>query len=139
METVQRVANSSTSVEGSPAKRSRDRSLSGSASLGYTIPGAFDSQSFNLSYSFTRYAGELPLPAADVDPVNFPKLPTNRGTLASVHLGWSYSNALGYLWSVGNENYDLFADGRDGDRVGIISVWRRADCTIRRLRSSQSR
>lgn len=71
--------------------------------IGYSLPRAFDSQSFNLSYSFTRYAGELPLPAADVDPVNFPKLPTNRGTLASVHLGWSYSNALGYLWSVGNE------------------------------------
>jgi hypothetical protein len=70
--------------------------------LSYSLPRAFDSQSFSLSYSFTRNAGQLPLPAGDVSPYNTPSIParTNLGTL---HLGWSYSNAQGYLWSVGNE------------------------------------
>jgi Tol biopolymer transport system component len=71
-------------------------------SISYSMPRAFDSQSFNLSYSFARTAGSLPLPAADVTPYNTPSIPT-RGTLGSLHLGWGYSNAQGYLWSVGNE------------------------------------
>jgi hypothetical protein len=70
--------------------------------VSYSLPRAFDSQSFALSYSFARTAGSLPLPTADIDPYNQPKIPT-RGTLGTMHLGWSYSNAQGYLWSVGSE------------------------------------
>ncbi len=71
-------------------------------SLAYSMPRAFDSQSFSLTYSVARIAGQLPLPAADLNPYDTPSIPT-RGMLATLHLGWGYSNAQGYLWSVGNE------------------------------------
>ncbi len=74
-----------------------------STSLSYSMPRAFDSQNFNLSYSFARYAGTLPLPLADLNPYDTPSLPNTRGTLGSIHLAWSYSNAQGYLWSLGSE------------------------------------
>jgi hypothetical protein len=73
-----------------------------STGIGYSILHAYDSQSFNLTYGATRVAGELPLPADLLNPYNAPTLP-GRGLLATLHLGWSYSNATGYLWSVANE------------------------------------
>ena len=73
-----------------------------SAGVSYALPRAFDSQSFALSYSVARVAGELPLPAAQLNPYDTPHLPV-RGMLGTLHLGWAYSNAEGYLWSVGAE------------------------------------
>jgi hypothetical protein len=73
-----------------------------STGIGYSMPRAFDSQSFSLSYSVERVAGELPLPASQLNPYDIPSIPT-RGMLGSIHLGWGYSNAQGYLWSIGNE------------------------------------
>jgi hypothetical protein len=79
----------------------------------YSMPRAFDSQSFALTYSFARIAGNLPTPADKLDPYETPGVPA-RGTLGFIHVGWSYSNAERYLWSVGNErgfsvsaNFDL--------------------------------
>ncbi|MDP9151460.1 MAG: hypothetical protein M3O36_16190 [Myxococcota bacterium] len=69
----------------------------------YAMPRAFDGQAFSLTYSFLRFAGDLPLPVAQLNPYDTPRLPT-RGALGSLHLGWVYSNAEGYLWSVGNES-----------------------------------
>jgi hypothetical protein len=74
-----------------------------STGLGYSMPRAFDTQNFALSYALTRYAGELPLPVSQLNPYDFPGIPT-RGLMGSLHLGWGYSNAIGYLWSVGNES-----------------------------------
>jgi hypothetical protein len=74
-----------------------------STGLGYSMPRAFDSQSFSLSYSVERVAGQLPLPASELNPYDIPSIPT-RGILGAVHLGWGYSNAQSYLWSVGNEH-----------------------------------
>jgi hypothetical protein len=98
-----------------------------STGLLYSMPRAFDSQSFSLSYSFSRTAGELPLPAADINPYNTPNIPT-RGTLGALHLGWSYSNAQGYLWSVGNEtgftvgaNLDLSDPALASDSTGYAA------------------
>ncbi len=71
-------------------------------SLAYSMPRAFDSQSFSLSYSFARVGGTLPLPASSLDPYDTPSIP-GRSSLGTMHLGWSYSNSEGYLWSVGNE------------------------------------
>lgn len=70
--------------------------------VSYAIPRAFDAQSFYLSYSYSRVAGRLPLTASAVDPYATPNYPT-RGYLGTLHLGWSYSNAAGYLWSVSAE------------------------------------
>jgi hypothetical protein len=71
--------------------------------LGYAMPRAFDSQSFSLSYSFARVGGRVPVPVAALNPYDSPSFPTG-GTLGTLHMGWSYSNAESYLWSVGNEN-----------------------------------
>jgi outer membrane protein assembly factor BamA len=79
-------------------------SVGATTALGYSMPRAFDSQNFNLSYSFARVGGQLPpVPAAVLNPYNTPSIPS-RSTLGSVHFGWSYSNADSYLWSVGPEN-----------------------------------
>ena len=74
----------------------------GTAAVGYSLLGAFDVQSFSLSYSVARVAGTLPLPAAKLNPYDTPSLP-GRGLLGTLHLGWSYSNAEAFLWSVGPE------------------------------------
>lgn len=70
--------------------------------ISYSMPRAFDSQSFDLSYSIASVSGQLPLPASQLNPYDLPSIPA-RGMLGTMHLGWSYSNAEGYLWSVGNE------------------------------------
>jgi hypothetical protein len=83
--------------------------LGATTAVSYSMPRAFDSQSFNLSYSLARVGGELPLPADQLNPYDTPNIPT-RGTLGTLHLGWGYSNAQGYLYSVGNERgYSLSA------------------------------
>ena len=71
-------------------------------SLGYSMPRAFDSQSMSMSYSVASVSGELPYPESSLDPYNIPSIPS-RGMLGAMHFGWGYSNAQGYLWSVGNE------------------------------------
>ena len=68
----------------------------------YSIPGPYDSQSFSATYSFQRIGGNLPVAPADFDPYGLPNFPT-RGIVGTVHLGWSYSSAESYLWSVGQE------------------------------------
>jgi hypothetical protein len=75
---------------------------SASVALGLSLPTAFDAQSFSLSYGISRVAGNLPLPSAQLNPYDTPTVPT-RGTLGALHLGWSYSNAESFLFSVGNE------------------------------------
>jgi hypothetical protein len=73
-----------------------------SSSLSFGLPRAFDGQSFYVSYSFGRYEGSLPLPATLLNPYDVPTAPT-RGILGSLHFGWGYSNATGFLYSVGDE------------------------------------
>ena len=70
--------------------------------VSYDMPRAFDSQSVNLSYSVARVAGTLPVPDSQLNPYDLPSIPT-RGILGTMHMGWGYSNAQGYLWSIGNE------------------------------------
>ncbi len=76
--------------------------LGASAGLSYSLPTAFDGQSFSLQYSFQSVAGEVHIPASALNPYDVPSYPS-RGLLGTLHLGWSYSNATGFLWSVGNE------------------------------------
>ncbi len=70
--------------------------------ISYAMPRAFDSQSFALSYSVASISGQVNIPAGALNPWDFPSVPS-RGMLGAAHLSWSYSNAEGYLWSVGNE------------------------------------
>ncbi len=72
--------------------------------IAFSLPRAFDSQSFSLTYSFARIAGSIPTPASQLDPYDTPSLPIGaRGSLGFIHLGYSYSNAEQYLYSVGAE------------------------------------
>ncbi|HLK38552.1 MAG TPA: hypothetical protein VKU41_17440 [Polyangiaceae bacterium] len=73
-----------------------------STGIFYSMPRAFDGQSFSLTYTFERVGGQLPLTPALLNPYDTPSIPT-LGAVGSVHLGWDYSNAQSYLWSVGNE------------------------------------
>jgi hypothetical protein len=74
----------------------------GTTSIDYAMPRAFDGQSFNLSYSLARVAGQLPLPGDKLNPYDFPNIPV-RGTLGTLHLGWAYQNTQSYTYSVGAE------------------------------------
>jgi hypothetical protein len=73
-----------------------------STGISYSLPRAFDSQSFSVSYGLASTSGQLNIPASAQDPYDIPSIPS-RGLLGSMHFGWSYSNAEGFLWSVGNE------------------------------------
>jgi hypothetical protein len=84
---------------GAPVEYSRE-AVGLTTALAYSIPTAFDNQSFALSYNISRVAANLP--TVTFDPYNTPAFPS-RGLLGSLHLGWGYSNAESYLWSVGNE------------------------------------
>jgi hypothetical protein len=68
--------------------------------LSYTLPASFDAQTFDFAYSFARFDGPIQLTPSP-DPFTIPPADPPRGTLGSVHLAWSYSNAQGYLHTVG--------------------------------------
>jgi hypothetical protein len=69
----------------------------------YTLPRAFDSQTFSATYSFERTSSSpLAFVANQVDPYATPSIPGN-GYVGIAHFGWSYSNAEQYLWSVSPE------------------------------------
>jgi hypothetical protein len=72
-------------------------------SLVYSMsPSPFESSAVGISYGVNRVGAQLPSPAAFVNPYGTTSLPY-LGMLATLHIGWNYSNAEGYLWSVGNE------------------------------------
>jgi Tol biopolymer transport system component len=73
-----------------------------STELSYSMPRAFDAQSFDLTYGFARVGASYQLPTSMLNPYDTPQLP-QTGNLGTLHLGWSYSSAQSYLWSVGNE------------------------------------
>jgi hypothetical protein len=106
-----------------------EETVGGSTSLGYSMPRAFDSQNFSLSYSFARVGGQLPLPVADINPYNTPSIPARGTILGSLHFGWSYSNAETYLWSIGAENgisvgatFDLSDPALASDSTGYAAT-----------------
>jgi hypothetical protein len=70
--------------------------------VSYAMPGPFAGQSFSLTYSASRMAGELPVPTDKLDPYETPTIPV-RGTVGTLNLGWGYSNVQRFLWSVGPE------------------------------------
>ncbi len=100
-----------------------------STAVSYAMPRSFDAQSFDLSYTFARYAGRLPLPLNLLNPYDTPQFPT-EGIIGSLHLGWSYSNAISYLWSVGNESgfevgatFDVADPALGSDASGYVAAF----------------
>ncbi len=73
-----------------------------STSLNYSIPHAFDSHYFTLSYSVNSVSGDYGLAQQPINPYDTPHLPSQQlATIAS--FDWSYGNAQGYNWSVSQE------------------------------------
>jgi Tol biopolymer transport system component len=76
--------------------------IGGSASINYSIPRAFETHNFSLSYSVGSVSGDLGLTKQPLNPYDTPHLPSQAlATVASV--SWSYGNAQSYLWSISNE------------------------------------
>lgn len=81
--------------------------------VSYSLPRAFDAQSFAASYSFARIGADLNYPRDKLDPYETPAFPT-RGTAGSLHFGYSYSDAERFLRSVGPER---------GMSLGVTFDW----------------
>jgi outer membrane protein assembly factor BamA len=90
--------------------------------IGYAIPHAFDAQAFSITYSAVRTGGDIPVPASKLDPYETPSIP-QRGMLAALHFGWSYSNEQGYLWGVGPEKGISVGAGFDWSDSAIASQY----------------
>lgn len=71
-------------------------------SISYRIPGplGFDANAFSLSYTISRFHGDLPLTGAP-DPYSRVWSEPARGFLGVMHLGYSYSNAERRLHGIG--------------------------------------
>lgn len=65
-------------------------------------PRAFDGQTFALSYGFANVTGDFTRPESRLDPYETPVYP-NLNLLGTLSVGWSYSNAQRFLWSIGAE------------------------------------
>jgi hypothetical protein len=76
--------------------------LSLTTGISYSLPGEFQTNTFNFGYTLSRLDGMLPLPTP-TDPDAMIGGEPVRGQLGSVRLGWSYSNAEAYLRSVSAE------------------------------------
>ncbi|WP_394824133.1 hypothetical protein [Pendulispora albinea] len=94
-----------------------------STGISYGLPSytGFDGQSFALSYGVTRLGGDLPIPADKLDPYDTPVIPGGRGMMASVHLGWGYSNAQRFLYSIGAEKGFSISANFDFTNTAIAS------------------
>jgi hypothetical protein len=98
-----------------------------STTLVYTQNAAADSRSFVFTHSLARTGAELPLPADQFDPYTTPQFPA-RGFASSIHLGYSYTNAERYLYSIGAErgmsfglSFDLTDPRLGSDFQGFVT------------------
>lgn len=82
------------------------------STLSYSVPRAYDSHTFVVSQSVSRVGVDLPVPVDKLDPYETPALP-GRGLASALHLGYQFSNAERYLWSVGPERGFSFSAGVD--------------------------
>lgn len=80
--------------------------------LVYSMPRAYDNRSYVVSHSLARVGAELPMPIERIDPYETPVFPS-RGLTSTLHLGYTYTNAERYLWSVGAERGYSLALGFD--------------------------
>ncbi len=70
--------------------------------ISYSLPGQFDGQSFSANYSAARLGVQYPSSTGHIDPYETPTYP-GAGMLGTLSVGWGYSNAQRYLWSIGPE------------------------------------
>ena len=87
--------------------------LTGATSgVSWSAPGEFDGQGISLSYSIANFSRELPVGTLG-DPNSLVPYTPNRGYIASLHLGYSYSNVQGTTYGIGGEKGFSFGVGVD--------------------------
>lgn len=79
-----------------------ERTLGWTNGITYSKPGAFESQSYGLTYSLANVDGDLPV-GRDLDPYSYTVIDPFCGYVGVVRLAWSYGNAEQFLYSVGPE------------------------------------
>jgi hypothetical protein len=71
--------------------------------VSWAVPGEFDAQSVSLSYTIAKFSRELPVGSL-ADPFSYVTIDPDRGYIALLHLGYSYSNAFGTTYGISAEN-----------------------------------
>lgn len=85
------------------------------STVSYSLPRSYESHNFALTQAVSRVGIDFPTPISKYDPYETPSIPS-RGLASTLHLGYSYSNAERYLWSVGFErgySFSLSLDWTD--------------------------
>ena len=97
------------------------------SSIGYTRPTSTGTSSYAVTQSISRVGAEIPIPVAKLDPYETPSFPP-RGLASALHLGYSFTNAERYLWSVGPErgfsfglSFDLTDPRLGSDFSGFVT------------------
>jgi Tol biopolymer transport system component len=76
--------------------------IGGSAQINYSIPRAFETHNFSLSYSANSISGDTTLEKQPLNPYDTPH-PPGQPLATLMSLAWSYGNAQSYLWSISPE------------------------------------
>lgn len=86
----------------------------------YSTPSPYDNRSYVLTHSVSRVGAEFPMPIDKLDPYETPVFP-QRGLSSAIHLGYAFTNAERYLWSVGPERGFAFSAAFDFTDPSIAS------------------
>ncbi|HYQ40525.1 MAG TPA: hypothetical protein VER11_01110 [Polyangiaceae bacterium] len=70
--------------------------------ISWGAPGEFDSQGVSLSYTIANFSRDLPT-GTRADPYSLVPYTPDRGYIASLRLGYSYSNVQGTAYGIGGE------------------------------------
>jgi hypothetical protein len=73
-----------------------------STGISWGVPGEFDSQAVALSYTIANFSRDLPV-GTRADPYSLVPFTPDRGYLAVLRLGYSYSNVQGSAYGIGGE------------------------------------
>src|SRR6188768_2040490 len=73
-----------------------------STGVSWFAPGEFDGQAVSLSYSIAKFSRDLPV-GTRADPYSLVPYTPDRGYIASLHLGYWYSNVQGTAYGISGE------------------------------------
>jgi len=90
-----------------------EQTLGFESGISAPLSRSFSSQSVALSYAFSHFKALDGFPTDAVDPYTRVPVFPQTGYLASVRMGWSWSNVQRFLWSVGPEKGFSMSTGLD--------------------------
>ena len=97
------------------------------SSIAYSRPTSWGSSSYVITHSVSRVGADIPVTISKLDPYETPSYPP-RGLASSLHLGYSFTTAERYLWSVGPErgftlglSFDLTDPRLGSDFQGFVT------------------